>query len=57
MAASAVVVLGASASLEVFLPDRAHLTMALALRVPIATFDGGLAAAARSNKAKLYFPT
>ena len=37
--------------------DSAYLTMALALRVPIATFDGGLAAAARSNKAKLYFPT
>jgi predicted nucleic acid-binding protein len=37
--------------------DSAYLAMALELRVPIATFDGGLATAARSNKAKLYFTT
>ena len=37
--------------------DSAYLAMALELRLPIATFDGGLAAAARSNKAKLYFTT
>lgn len=36
--------------------DSAYLAMAVELRVPIATFDGGLATAARSNKAKLYFP-
>ena len=36
--------------------DSAYLTMALELRLPIATFDGGLATAARSNKGKLYFP-
>jgi predicted nucleic acid-binding protein len=36
--------------------DSAYLAMALDLRAPIATFDGGLATAARSNKAKLYFP-
>ncbi len=36
--------------------DSAYLAMALELRAPIATFDGGLATAARSNKAKLYFP-
>lgn len=36
--------------------DSAYLAMALDLRAPIATFDSGLATAARSNKAKLYFP-
>lgn len=36
--------------------DSAYLAMALALRVPVATFDGGLATAALANKAKLYFP-
>jgi predicted nucleic acid-binding protein len=36
--------------------DSAYLAMAIELRAPIATFDGGLATAARSNKAKLYFP-
>ena len=36
--------------------DSAYLTLALDLRVPIATFDGGLATAAKSNKAKLYWP-
>ena len=35
--------------------DSAYLAMALELRAPIATFDGGLATAARSSKAKLYF--
>ena len=35
--------------------DSAYLAMALALRIPIATFDGGLATAAVSNKARLYF--
>ena len=35
--------------------DSAYLALALALRVPIATFDGGLATAARANKVKLYF--
>lgn len=37
--------------------DSAYLAMALELHVPIATFDGGLATAARSNKGKLYFST
>ena len=36
--------------------DSAYLTMALSLGAPIATFDGGLATAARMNRAKLYFP-
>ena len=36
--------------------DSAYLAMALELKVPIATFDGGLATAARANKAKVYFP-
>ena len=36
--------------------DSAYLATAIELRLPIATFDGGLATAARSNKAKLYFP-
>ena len=36
--------------------DSAYLAMALELRVPIATFDNGLATAARSRRAKLYFP-
>jgi predicted nucleic acid-binding protein len=35
--------------------DGAYLALALDLKAPIATFDGGLATAARSNKAKLYF--
>lgn len=35
--------------------DSAYLAMALELRVAVATFDGGLATAARSNKVKLYF--
>lgn len=35
--------------------DSAYLSMALELRIPIATFDGGLATTARSNKGKLYF--
>lgn len=35
--------------------DSAYLSMALELRIPIATFDGGLATAVRSNKGKLYF--
>ena len=36
--------------------DSAYLAMALARRIPVATFDGGLATAARSNKVRLYFP-
>lgn len=36
--------------------DSAYLVMALGMRVPIATFDGGLASATRANKAQLYFP-
>jgi predicted nucleic acid-binding protein len=36
--------------------DSAYLVLALEMRVPIATFDGGLASAARANKTPLYFP-
>lgn len=36
--------------------DSSYLALALTLRVPIATFDGGLATAAIENKASLYFP-
>ena len=36
--------------------DSAYLAIALELRAPIATFDGRLATAVRSNKAKLSFP-
>jgi predicted nucleic acid-binding protein len=48
---------GRAIELNCQVADSAYLALALELRVPIATFDGGLATAARSNKAKLYFST
>ena len=36
--------------------DSAYLAMALELKVSIDTFDGGLATAARANKAKVFSP-